>query len=78
MVANDIEQEFGYNSEEESIFHSFSQESESKLVHRHQRKITTNKEPKRCQKEVKDILRRVSLPAYHGFSFLKGPNATNF
>lgn len=59
---NDIEVEYGYNSEEESIFHSFAHEKNEKdLVHKHGKKMTTNKDTKRCTKEVKDILRRVSL-----------------
>lgn len=57
----DIEIEFGYNSEEESIFHSFVQENEKYLSQKSSRSFKVNQESKKIGREVRDILRRVSF-----------------
>lgn len=56
-----MELEFGYNSEEESVFHSFIQENDKTIVQKVSKAFKTKQHPKRLHKEVKDILKRVSF-----------------
>jgi hypothetical protein len=72
--------EYGYNSEEESIFHSFMQENEKTLNHKLGRRVTIDSESKKIGREVKDVLRRVSsfITFIRLFSTAKSQNATSF
>ncbi len=60
----DIEEEYGYNSEEESIFQSFVQDTEKNLVRKVSKPQSTKKESQRVKKEVQDILRRLKSNSY--------------
>lgn len=57
--AIDLENEFGYMTDEDSIFHSFSNEAE-KTIPRLNRMVSSNKDPSGVEKEVKDMFKRVS------------------
>lgn len=54
--------EFGYMTDEESIFHSFTQEVE-RSIPRLNRQVTATKDPSTVDKEIKDVLKRVSYLA---------------
>ena len=60
--AVDIDMEFGYMTDEESIFHSFTQEVE-RSIPRLNRQVTATKDPSTVDKEIKDVLKRVSYLA---------------
>jgi hypothetical protein len=48
----DIEEEYGYNSEEESIFQSFVQDSEKNIIPKTFKQQSTKKESHKVKKEV--------------------------
>lgn len=56
----DLDLEFGYMTDEDSIFQSFMQETE-KAIPRLDRQVKVGTDPSSVQKEIKDVLKRVSL-----------------
>lgn len=75
----DLDNEFGYMTDEDSIFHSFAQEVE-KTIPRLNRMVACNKDPSSVEKEVKDMLRRVSglCDFTKRLSIRKSPRLTSF
>ena len=57
--AMDIENEFGYCTEEDSIFHEFTNDEE-KEIPRIYKQVHINKDIKWTQKEIQNIVKRVS------------------
>ena len=59
-IIGEIEVEYGYNTEEESIFNSFSQDNHEQVFVKQSKPQKINLESSKSQKEVKEVLRRVS------------------
>lgn len=55
----DLDLEFGYMTDEDSIFHSFMQEPE-RTIPRLNRQVKAGSDPNSVSKEIKEVLKRVS------------------